>query len=120
MEVDGGGQIEIREHISTDDEESLIQQLLGVSYAAGRSIIRLGFEILHTDAEVAPVTEVARDDFRLVEKSGDDVRNAVRFQQFDDVLHHRFVEHRNHRLGDVTRQRAQAGSEASRHDYRFH
>ena len=120
MEPDCGGEVEVRKDIAADDNEPLVKKRTGVADTTGGPKIRLGSQVLHGDTEPMAVIEVAGDDLRLVVKGRDHVGDPMLLQKLDDMLHHRLVEHWNHRLWDVTGKRPEAGTESSRHDYGFH
>ena len=79
-----------------------------------------GAEQLGLVAVGQAIAEVLPDRVREVVQVGDHLVEAVAVEQVEDVLHHRAVEHRHHRLGDLVGQRAQAGAEARREDHRSH
>ena len=120
VEPDSSGEVEIREDIAADDDESLIKEAAGVADTSRSSEICLSFQILHGDPEPTPIFEVARDDIRLIVEGRDHVGDSMLFQELDDMLHHRLVQHWNHRLWDVAGERPEAGTEASRHYHGFH
>jgi hypothetical protein len=73
---------------------------------------------LHTEALAIP--EIVLD---LLGKMGDihhDFVEAVLAQQFEQKLHHGFLQNRNHRLGGGVRDRPHPRTLASRQDHRLH
>jgi len=120
MEPDRSGEVEVREDIAAYDDEPLIQESAGIADTSGSSKICLSSQILHGDSKPSPVVEVARNDVWLIVESRDHVGDSMLFQELDDMLHHRLVQHGNHRLWDVAGERPEAGTEATRHDHGFH
>ncbi len=120
VELDRGGQIEISQHIPTDDHEALIQEVLRITDTSGGTVVCLSPQILELHPKLAPVVEIPGDDIGLVVECGHQICDSVPLQQFDDVLHHRSVQHGDHRLGNVAGKRSQAGSKPPSHDNGFH
>ena len=70
--------------------------------------------------KLGAVAEVALDQLREPVQVGDRLGEAMAGEQTDDVLHHRPVEHRHHRLRHRVGDRAQPGSQPGREDHRSH
>jgi hypothetical protein len=105
------GDVDVGQRVAGDDEERRVaEKVPALANAAGRTG-QLGLiEVL--DA----VAEVVADRVGEVVQVGDDPLDALATQQVDDVAHHRAVEDRHHRLGDLERQRAQARAEPGGED----
>ena len=115
MARDEGAEIDVRESVAGDDQEGLLaEELRAGAHAAG------GAQQLLLVAVGEAIAEVLADGVGEVVQVGDHLLEAVAVEQVEDVRHHRPVEHRHHRLGDLIRQRAQARAEAGREDHRFH
>ena len=72
------------------------------------------------DAELRAVAEVALDRLREPVQVGDRLAEAVAGEQAHDVLHHRPVQHRHHRLRHRVGDRPQPRAEPRRQDHRPH
>ena len=105
-----GGQVHVGEHVARDDEEPLVELLAGVQDRACRAERgRLG-RVRHVNAELRAVAEVVADGVGHEGDGDDHVLEAVAAQQSDDVLHHRPVRERKHRLRLVRGEGPAAGS----------
>ena len=91
-----------------------------LQHRAGRAERRLLGGVDHADAELGAVAEVGADGVGHEGDGDDDVGHPVLAQQADDVLHHRPVGHRQHRLRLVRRERPQPRPLAARHDHCLH
>ena len=120
VEVDDGREVDVGQDVTGDDEEPLVELLPGVEDRAGRAERRLLGGVDHADAELGPVAEVAADGVGHERDGDDDVGHPVLAQQADDVLHHRPVGHRQHRLRLVRRERPQTRPLAAGHDHCLH
>ena len=117
---DDRAEVDVGEHVARDDEEPLVELVAGVQHRAGRPERGLLGRVDHAHAELGAVAEVRADRVGHEGDGDDDLAEAVLAQQEDDVLHHRPVGHRQHRLGLVGGERAQAGALTARHDHRLH
>ena len=120
VEVDDLVEVDVGEHVAGDHEEALVELVHGVADRAGRAERLLLGGVDHPHAELGAVAEVGAD---VVGQEGDgdhDLVEAVALQQLDDVLHHRPVGQRQHRLRGVRRQRTQPAALAARHDHGLH
>ena len=120
VEGDDLGEVDVGDDVAGDDEEALVEVLLGVAHRAGGAERRrlVGVDDLH--AVVGAVTELVLDGVGQERHRHDDLVEAVAAQQVDDVLHHRPVGDRQHRLRGVRGERAQAGALAAGHDDGLH
>ncbi len=115
MPADQLGQVEVAQRIAGDDQERVVQELLGVLDAAGGSQRRLLHRVVQIHPQRLAVTEVPADHLRQVGDGDHDLVHAVLAQQLDDVLHARLSCHRHHRLGLVGGQRPQPRPLPTRH-----
>ena len=113
-------EVDVGEHVAGDDEERLVEQVAGVADAAGRAERHRLVGVGHRDAELAAVAEVGLDVVGQERDRDDDLVEPVLLQQADDVLHHRPVGERQHRLRRVRGERAQPGALAAGHDDGLH
>ena len=120
VEADHGREVDIGEHVARDHEERLVELVARVAHRAGGAQGRLLGGVHHPHAELGPVAEVRADGVGHEGHGHDDVVEAVLLQQPHDVLHHRPVGQRDHRLGLVRRERSEAGALAPGHDDRLH
>ena len=82
---------------------------------------RLGLlAVAELDPRGRAVAEVLADRLGPVGEVGDHLRETVLGEQPRDVLHHRHVQHRRHRLRHQVGQRPQPRAEACRQDHRPH
>ncbi len=117
LAVPGGErrQVDVRERVAGDHEERLVaEELRARAHPAGRA------QQLLLEAVGDALAEVLADRLREVVQVGDHAVEGVPVDQVEDVLHHRPVEHRHHRLGDLVRERAQARAESGRQNHRLH
>ncbi len=120
VEVEHGAQVDVGQHVAGDDQEPLVELVLGVADRSGRpERCRLG-GVDHADPELAPVAEVGADGVGHEGHRHHDVLEPVGPEQVDHVLHHRDVRHREHRLGLVGGERPEPGPLAARHDHCLH
>ena len=120
VEVDDLLQVDVRERVTGDDDERLVEPVAREPNRARRPERRLLDGVLDVDAERVPVAEVAADRLRQEGDRHDHVLEAVVAEQLDDVLHARLADHRPHRLRLVRGQRSQARALAARHDDSLH
>ena len=113
-------EVDVAERVAGDDEERLVELVGGEADRAGRAERRLLDRVRDVDAERVAVAEVAADRLRQERDRDDDVVEAVRAQQLEDVLHARLADDRHHRLRLVRRQRPQPRALAAGHDDGFH
>ena len=116
LPVPGGErrQVDVRERVSGDHQERLVaEEVRARPHAAG------GTQQLRLVAVGDALAEVLADRVGEVVQVGDHLVEPVPVEQVEDVLHHRPVEHRHHRLGDLVGQRAQTRAEPRREDHRL-
>ena len=120
VEADQSTEVDVAEGIARDDEERLVERLLGQLDRAGRPGRGLLHRVADRHAVRLAVAEVAADRLRHEREGDDDVVEAVLAEQVEDVLHARLADDRNHRLRLVRGQRTQARSLAAGHDDGLH
>jgi hypothetical protein len=99
--------VDVGQCVAGDDEERLgAEEVLALAHAACRARELRLVDVLDR------VAEVVADRVREVMQVGDDPIDALATQVIDDVSHHRPVEHRDHRLGDLVGQRAQTRAQS--------
>ena len=108
MRGDDRAEVDVGEHVAGDDEEAFLQFVHGVADAARRTQRGLLGGVDHAHPELAAVPEVGADRVGEIGDGYDNLVDAMLAQQVDDVFHHRPVGQRNHRLGQVGGQGAQA------------
>ena len=118
--ADDLGEVDVGQHVTGDHEERLVELVSGVAHRAGSSQRRVLGGVSHLDAELPAVAEVGADLVREERHGDHDLVEAVAREQLHDVLHHRPVRHRHHRLRLVAGQRAQPGALAAREDHGLH
>ena len=91
-------EVDVGEDVAGDHEEPLVEHVHGVAHRSGRAERLLLGGVDHLHAELAAVAEVVADDVGHEGQGHDDLVDAVPAQQADDVLHHRPVDQRQHRL----------------------
>ena len=96
---------EIRQHITADDEEAFIQESFCVPDAPGGPQVGFCSPVFEVHAKGRAVSKIIGNDLRLVEEGCYDVLDTMGFQKAHDVRHHGLVDHRNHRLRNVARER---------------
>jgi hypothetical protein len=120
VEGDDLAEVDVGEDVAGDDEEALVEHVHRVADRPGRPEGLLLGRVDHLHAELAAVAEVVAYDVRHERQGHDDLVDAVVSQQVDDVLHHRAVHQRQHRLGLVAGERPEAAPLTAGHDHRFH
>ena len=98
VEGDDLAEVDVGEDVAGDDEEPLVELVHGVADRAGGAERRLLGGVDHPHAELGAVAEVGADGVGQEGHGDDDLVEAVPLQQADDVLHHRPVGQRQHRL----------------------
>ena len=114
------GEIDVGEHVARDHEEGVVELRRGVAHRSRGAERRVLGRVAHPHAEVGAVAEVVADLVGEERHRDHDVVEAVQREQRDDVLHHRLVHERDHRLGLVARERSQAGALTAREDDGLH
>ena len=104
MEPDGCAQVDVGEGIAADDEERFVQVFLGILDAAGGSQRRVLHDVGDLHAEVGAVAEIVADSGAQVLERHHHLGDPVFAQQGQDVLHHRFADHGDQRLGAAARE----------------
>ncbi len=116
-----GGQVDVGERVGSHHQEGLVAEELGdVADAAGRAQQLVLVAVGELGSERRAVTEAVADGVREPVQVGDHLAEAVATQEQQDVLHHRAVGDRDHRLRDLVGEWAQAGPQARCHHHRFH
>ena len=113
-------EVHVRQRVSRDDDEGVVQPPAGEADRSGRAERRLLDRVLDVDAERLTVAEVAADRLRQEGDRDDHVLHAVAAEELDDVLHARLADDGHHRLRLVRRERAQARALAAGHHDRLH
>ena len=104
-------QVDVGERVAGDDEEGVAEEAGRVADAACGAKQLLLAPVGELDAELRPVAEVVLDRLREPVQVGDRLAEAVPGEQAEDVLHHRPVQHRRHRLRHRIGDRPQPGAE---------
>ena len=120
VELDEPGQVDVAEGVAGDDEERVVELAAREPHGARGAERRLLDRVLDRQTEAVAVAEVAPDRLRQERHGHDHVLEPMGPEQLEDVLHARLADDRDHRLGLVRRQRAQAGPLPSRHHDRLH
>ena len=120
VELDDGRQVDVGDHVAGDDEEPLLQLVLGVAHRSGGAERRLLGGVLDAHAELGPVAEVGAHVVGHEGHGDDEVVEPVILEEADDVLHHRPVDQRHHGFLLVRGQWPQPAPLTARHDDRFH
>ncbi len=108
-------QVDVGERVARDHQKRLAAEELGAgAHAPGRA------EQLGLVAIGQPLAEVLADRVGEPVQVGDRLVEPIAVEQVDDVCHHRPVEHRDHRLGDLVRERPQARAEAGGENHCSH
>ena len=113
-------EIDVGEHVAGDHEERLVELVHRVAHRAGGAERRLLGGVAHAHAELGAVAEVVADVVGEERDRHHDVVEAVLREQPHDVLHHRHVGDRHHRLRLVARERPQPRAFAAGQDHRLH
>ena len=107
--VDDRAEVDVGQHVAGDDEEAFVELGARVADRTGGAERRVFRRVPHADTELGAVAEVGADVVGEERECDDDLVDAVLAQQRDDVLHHRDIRDRQHRLGRRQRQGTQAG-----------
>src|SRR5579863_1240810 len=114
-------EIDVGHSIPGDDHERVVAQaVLRHFHRTGRAERRVFDDVVHLNAERAPIAEITFDFIGKVVQRRYDVYDAVRAQEFDDVMHDGPIGDRRERLGTPRSQRPQARPLATRHNYSTH
>ena len=120
VRLDERGQVDVAERVAGDDEERLVERLLGELHRAGRAERLLLDRVVDVHVERLAAAEVRADRLRHEGERDDDLVHPVPAQQVEDVLHARLADDRHHRLRLVRRQRPEPGALPARHHDGFH
>ncbi len=120
VRLDEGGQVDVAEGVSGDDEERVVEPAGGALHGAGGAERGLLDRVADVDAERLAAAEIAPDRLRQEGDRHDHVLEAVAPEELDDVLHARLADDRHHRLGLVRGQRPQPRALSPRHDDGLH
>ncbi len=121
MGADQTRQVHVGQVIAADDDERVVlQELLGALDAAGISpeLLLALPEDLHAPA--LAISKIFFDLIAQIVQVDGDLRDPVLFQQLDKILHYRAVDDGHERLGDVTGQGIEAGTDPGGQYHRFH
>jgi hypothetical protein len=120
VELHRRGQVEVGDVIAGDDQEGVVEEVLGVLDASRRAerLVLRGVRERH--AEVRSIAEVMADDAREELDGGHDLGDAVLPEEQQDVLHHGPAHDGQHRLRLIGGEGAQPGALAPAHDHAFH
>ena len=114
------GEVDVGEHVTRDHEERVVELVDGVADRPRGAERRILGRVPHGHAEVGAVAEVVADLVGEERHGHHDVVVAVLREQVDDVLHHRLVDQRHHRLRGVAGERAQPGALTAGEDDGLH
>ena len=132
MAPHGFGQIEVDQGIAAEHHEGLIKEgLEGLNFlqATGRSqgianqltVFDAAFKAVgNFHAKALAVSEIVLDFLGQVRHIHHDFGEAVLAQKFQQKLHHRLLQDRDHRFGDRLRNWTHTGSLTGRQDHRLH
>ena len=120
MEIDEALKIEVAERIPGDDQERFIELVGREANRPSGTEWRLLDRVRHLDAERVAVAEVTANRLREERDCDDDVAEAVRAQELEDVLHARLAHDRHHRFRLVRGERPESRSLPARHDDGLH
>jgi hypothetical protein len=120
VEVAHRRQVDVGEGVAGDHQEGVAEEIGGLADAPGGSQQLLLEAVGQLDPEFRAVAEVVADQLRKPVQVGDRLGEAVAGEEPGDVLHHRPVQHRHHRLRHVEGDRAEARAEARCEDHRAH
>ena len=119
VEVQHGAEIDLGEDVAVDHQHRLVGGGDGLERPRRPQRLVL-VDIADVHAEAGAVAEVVGDHRGLVVGGDVEVADAGLLELVDDQLQQRPVAHRQHRLGQVGGQRAQAGAESARHHHGRH
>ncbi len=120
VEVDHLGEVEVGERVAADDQEGVVEKVLGQPDGAGGARRRLLHRVVDVHAQAAAVAEVVADEPGQEGQGHDHFVDAVPLDQFEDVLDGGLVDDRHHRLGLVGGQRAKSSALTTGHDDCLH
>jgi len=99
MELDERRQVHVGHHVPGDDEEAVVKFVDRVEHRSGGPERCLLGRVDETNPELRPVPEIGANRAREKADRHDDLLETVAPEQVHDVLGHRCVSHREHRLG---------------------
>ena len=132
MAAHGFGEIEVDQGIAAEHHEGLIEEgLEGLDFlqASGRSqgiadqlaVFNAALKAVgNFDTKALAVAEIVFNFLSQVRHIHHDFGEAMLAQEFQQKLHHRFLQDRDHRFGDRLRNRTHTGSLTGRQDHRLH
>src|SRR5260221_1012424 len=120
VEIPHPGQIDVGERVAGDDQERVAEEAGGFAHPTRVAQQSLLGTVGQLDPEIRAVAEVRFDQLREPVQVGDRLGEGVAGEEAGDVLHHRPVQHRHHRLRHLVGDRAQPGAKPGREDHRLH
>ena len=120
VELAHRGQVDVGERVAGDHQEGVAEEVGGVADAARGPEQTVLAAVGELDSAGRPVAEVPLDQLREPVQVGDRLDEAVAAEQAQDVLHHRPVEDRDHRLRHLVGDRPQPRAQPRRQDHRPH
>ena len=104
VEFDEAGEVNIGHGIAAYHDEGFVEEVLGVFDAARRAKRHVFNEVVQVHPQGTAVAEVVLDDVGHILQGDGHVGKSMLPQEVQDVGHHGFVDHRDHRLGPGHRQ----------------
>ena len=113
--------VEIGHQIAADNNKVFVLEVLfRIFDRTGSTVIVIGDNIVDSHAQFFAVLKIIPDHVGHKVKQYHKLFDTYRLEASDNVLHHRFVDNRQHRLGHRVCQRLDSGSESSCHYDGFH
>jgi hypothetical protein len=120
MERDDLRQVDVGQGIARDDDEGVIERVADLADGAASTERRLLDAVFEPHPDRAAVTKAVLDLRREVLQRDERVVDAVALEEIEDVAKARLIDDRDHRLGPIDRQGAQAAPLAAGHDHGLH
>ncbi len=125
VRADQRAEIDIEDQLAVERQERLvrargIEQRERVLEPAAGAEDRLLVAVLDARPEARPIAELALDDIAAVVDVDDEIADPVTDEVGDAVAEDRQIADRQHRLGSLVRQGAQAGAVAGTEEHRAH
>ena len=120
MEGDDLREIDVRQRVAGDHDEGVVESVADLTDGSAGAERRFLDAVLQAHADRAAIAEAVLDLRREVLQGHERVADPVALEEVEDVSEAWLIDDRDHRLGPIDRQGAQAAPLAAGHDHGLH
>ena len=120
MERDDLREIDVRQRVARDHDEGVVEGVTDLTDGSAGAERRFLDAVLQAHADRAAIAEAVLDLRREVLQGHERVVDPVALEQIEDMPEAWLIDDRDHRLGPIDRQGAQAAPLAAGHDHGLH